>query len=54
MSSSGPSPDLVAEAEKLNVSISDPVTVGVSEGNVIGVREGKRYGRRASSMTKQE
>jgi hypothetical protein len=54
MSSSGPSPDLVAEAEKLNVSISDPVTVGVSEGNVIGVREGKRYGRRASSMTQQE
>ena len=36
MSSSGPSPDLVAEAEKLNVSISDPVTVGVSEGMLLG------------------
>ena len=54
MVSTGPSPDLVGDAEKLGVQIGDPVVGGTSSGNIIGFRPGKRYGRRSSTMSPQE
>tara|TARA_B110000014_G_scaffold233396_1_gene196672 strand:+ start:5088 stop:5945 length:858 start_codon:yes stop_codon:yes gene_type:complete len=54
MVSTGPSPDLVGDAEKLGVQIGDPVVGGASTGNIIGLRPGKRYGRRSSTMSPQE
>ena len=54
MVSTGPSPDIVAEGEKLGISIGDPVVGGVNDGTIIGLRPGKRYGRRSSTMSPQE
>jgi hypothetical protein len=52
--STGLSPEIIAEAQKLNIDLNDPVVGGATEGGIIGLRPDKRYGRRSSGMNRQE
>jgi hypothetical protein len=52
--STGPSPDLVATGAAENVPINDPVLPAIPEGPAIGIRPGTAFGRRASTMSRQQ
>ena len=51
---SGPSPDIIATGAAEGVPIGDPVLPEIPAGPAIGIRPGKAYGRRASTMSKQQ